>query len=109
MTDDFKKAFGRKVKHYRNLLNYSQEELAEKIGVSSNTISYIERGKNSISFSKIPLLCKALQIDPYKLFFGTSMDEENLGTIDRINCLLKSANERQLKIIMKLIENIMDL
>lgn len=106
MAQDFKKLFGKRVKYFRNLIDYSQEELAERIGVSSNTISYIERGKNSISFTKIPALCAALQIEPYKLFINMENNSDT-NKIDKINNLLKTANNKQLNIIKILIEHIL--
>ncbi|MBQ8459303.1 helix-turn-helix transcriptional regulator [bacterium] len=107
MIKDFKKSFGSRVKYFRNLLDYSQEELAEKIGVSSNTISYIERGKNAISFAKLPTLCTALEIEPYKLFINTTPNTDN-EKIEYINNLLKFANKKQLNIIGNLVKDIID-
>lgn len=105
MTQDFKKQFGQKVKYYRQLIGYSQEKLAEKVGISPNTVSYIERGKNTISFTKLPALCSALEIEPYKLF----IDSENVSDkISEINKILALANEKQLNIIFNLIKNLFD-
>ena len=50
MDKSLKKLFGQRVKYYRNLKGLSQENLAERVGISANTIGYIERGKNAISF-----------------------------------------------------------
>lgn len=108
MDNDFKKYFGSRVKHFRNLLGYSQEKLAEKVGISSNTVSYIERGKNTISFTKLPALCNALKIEPYQLFINTNYDSED-DRIKKINELLKTATDKQLAIILNLIINILDL
>ena len=108
MSNDFKKAFGQRVKHYRTLLDYSQEDLAEKIGVSSNTISYIERGKNAISFAKLPALCSALEVEPYKLFIKNDNDVE-ADKIKTINKFLKGANIKQLNIILNLVKNVIDI
>ena len=107
MNTDFKKAFGAKVKYYRLLNEYSQERLAELIGVSSNTIGYIERGKNPISFTKLPTLCSALKIEPHQLFISDL--NQNTSKIGKINKMLKTANDRQLNIIANLIKNILDM
>ena len=106
MNSDFKKKFGQKVKYYRSLANLSQEKLAEKVGISANTVSYIEHGKNSISFSKIPALCNALNIEPYQLFVQISSDEDK---IKEINKALKLATPRQLNLIMNLVSGILDM
>lgn len=108
MDKDFKKIFGSRIKHYRNLLDYSQEKLAEKVGLSANTIGYIERGKNTISFTKIPALCAALEIEPYQLFINTE-SEINTDKISEINKLLKTATNKQLNIIINLISNLLDI
>lgn len=85
--NDFKKKFGEKVKYYRKLAKLTQEQLAEKLGVASNTIGYIERGKNSIHFSKIPLSAEALGVEVYKLF--VFIDIENNPNV--ITELVKTA------------------
>ena len=36
------KHLGRKVRHMRELLNFTQDEIAEKMGVSQQTVSHIE-------------------------------------------------------------------
>ncbi len=108
MAKDFKKNFGARVKHYRNLANLSQEKLAEKVGLSPHTISYIERGKNNISFTKLPVLCAALEIEPYQLFINID-NKENPDKIETINKMLKTANARQINILMNIISGILDI
>lgn len=107
MYGNFKKDFGKKVKYYRTLANLSQEKLAERVGISVNTVSYIEHGKNSISFSKLPALCRALSIEPHQLFIDIECENEN--KIEKINKILKIATPRQLNIIQNLIVNILDM
>ena len=108
MNNDFKKNFGKKVKYYRNLIGYTQEELAEKVGVSTNTIGYIERGKNIISSTKLPILSEALKIKTYQLFIDINIDE-NTNKIEKINELLKTANNKQIGIILNLIKDVIDI
>ncbi len=61
--------------------------------ISPNTIGYVETGKNNISFGKIPLFSKALNVEPYQLFINTN-DDSDIETIDKINKLLKAANRK---------------
>lgn len=107
MERNLKKIFGINVRHYRELLGYTQEQLAEKIGISSNTVGYIERGKNSISFTKLPALCNALKIEAYQLFIDKEIPFD-VNKIDKINNLLKTATNKQLRIILNIISNILD-
>lgn len=54
------KQFGRNVKAERIRLGYSQEALAEKIGVNREYISRIERGIQNMSLAKITALANFL-------------------------------------------------
>ena len=108
MGKELKKVFGNRVKHYRNLLGYSQEKLAELVGISSHTISYIERGKNFISMTKLSVLCNALQVEPYQLFIDRDFSPD-VDKINEINRLLTTANEKQLNILIGLLYNILDI
>ena len=55
------KQFGRNVKAERIRLGYSQESLAEKIGVNREYISRIERGTRNMSLAKITALANYME------------------------------------------------
>lgn len=55
------KQFGRNVKAERVRLGYSQENLAEKMGVNREYISHIERGIQNMSLLKITALANYLE------------------------------------------------
>ena len=61
------KQFGRNVKAERVRLGYSQEALAEKIGVNREFISRIERGVQNMSLLKITTLANHLETDIHNL------------------------------------------
>ncbi len=65
---DIKKLFGKKVKEKRTNLRLTQEQLAEKTGISPKSLSQIELGNNFISAENLDALCKALQVMPNQLF-----------------------------------------
>jgi len=56
-----------KLKSARAAKDLSQDELAKLCGVSRQTISAIEKGKNNISIEKLPDLARALHTTPGKL------------------------------------------
>ena len=103
--NDFKKKFGAKVKYYRKLAKLTQEQLAEKAGVAPNTIGYIERGKNTIHFSKIPLLAEALGVEVYKLFVFVDLENDP----DVILKLLESATGKEQAVIADIINSVLSL
>ncbi len=61
------KQFGRNVKAERVRLGYSQEVLAEKMGVNREFISRIERGMQNMSLVKITVLANYLETDLHNL------------------------------------------
>lgn len=102
---DFKKQFGAKVRYYRNLAKLTQEQLAEKAGVSPNTIGYIERGKNTIRFTKIPLLAEALGVEIYKLFVFVDVENDP----NALSKLMETATEKEQAVIVSVIQSILSL
>ena len=56
------------LKQFRNDLNLSQEELANKTGVSRQTINSIEKGKLDPSLSLVLKLLKVLECSLNELF-----------------------------------------
>ena len=71
MNDEFKKNYmqiGLKVSYYRKLQGYTQEQLAEKMGVATSFIGQIEAPNiyKPISLDTLFRIAKALDIHPYK-------------------------------------------
>jgi len=61
-TMDWREA-GKKIYNARIKRGLTQEELAEKIGVTPASISYYESGKKRPSFEKIKKICLELNLD----------------------------------------------
>lgn len=64
------KIIGLNIKAERIKKELSQDQLAELINTSRNTISMIERGKQNISVLKFIAIAKALKIDINHLIEG---------------------------------------
>ena len=62
------KKFGRRVRELRQERNLTQQELSEKIGVSTNYIGMIERGERNTSLLKVFKLSKILDVKTSELF-----------------------------------------
>ncbi len=103
---EFQKQFANKLKEIRIASGLSQEKLAEKLGVATKTVSYWENGHNAVTFNKIPLIAKALNVPVYKLFvFGDILS----GDDDEISELINSLTERERLCISKVIKAILAL
>lgn len=65
---ELRKNIGKKIKLARAKANYTQEELAEKLSLSTRYVSQLERGIAFGSASTITSICKALNISSDFLF-----------------------------------------
>ncbi len=63
----FHKKFGQKVKTLRQQRGFTQEKLSLEIGTDNSYISNIENARNDIPLSRIRLIAKALDVEPYEL------------------------------------------
>lgn len=69
------KVFGRNLKAERNRAGLSQEQLAERIGVSyGQVVGTIERGETNTSLSVIVAIMDALDLDFEKLFDRNNLE-----------------------------------
>lgn len=72
---------GQRIRQQRTLLRMTQEQLAEKAGISLSFLGHIERGSRKASLDTFVRICNALIISPNTLL-QDSLDDELLG-IDR--------------------------
>lgn len=64
MKNNDEKKVGARIKEYRENAGISQEFLAEKLGISSTSVSNIERGRNFPSFENFIRICNIIGIAP---------------------------------------------
>lgn len=81
-THDLKGVFGRRLRHLRQSRDLTQAALSERIGISLDYLSKIERGLASPSFFVIEKLSRHFQISPAVLFlsprdFAAGADQED--------------------------------
>jgi len=67
-VDGLKAKFGKRLRQIRRQMDLTQEQLAEKVGLSVEFISNIERGINSPSFKTLENLERALGISVSEMF-----------------------------------------
>jgi len=56
-----------KIRKIRELKGYSQQYIAEKLGITQAAYSKIESNENSINFDKLKTIANVLEIDPFDL------------------------------------------
>lgn len=64
-----------KIRFMRQSKNWSQEEMAEKLGMSTNGYANIERGETEVPFSRLEQIAKTLDVELLELL---SFGERNI-------------------------------
>jgi transcriptional regulator with XRE-family HTH domain len=104
----FKKLIGERIRYYRKINRLTQEELAEIMDFNTKSISLLENGHNYIALNKVPKLCSALKIKPYKLFIfdkrNCLLEDVQSDIID----LLSTMDKKKLKLAYKLLYELND-
>ncbi len=91
------KLFGMRMKELRAARNLSQEQLADKSGISPKYMSRIEMGLHFPSFDIITKLANALQVE-VKDFFEFAHEAKNTKELkEMISSLLKEADDERLR------------
>ncbi len=83
-SNELKKLFGNAVKKLRELNKLTQEELAERVGVQTQTITRIETGRNFVSSELLIALCNVFEVEP-NIFFSRRLENFSQNDIDYIS------------------------
>lgn len=99
-----KKLIGLRIKNLRRSEGLSQEELAERMGISSKYLSSIERGKENPTLDTVIKLANALKIELSEIFNFSHEGKTKKDLVTFITTLLKTRDEEKLKLACKLIK-----
>ncbi|MBR1423935.1 helix-turn-helix transcriptional regulator [bacterium] len=86
---NIKQLLGLKVKELRKSRNLTQEQLAERVGIGTANISYIENGKFLPSVETLVKLSEIFEVYPYQLYMF-----EHLKPIEELKNELFAAMDR---------------
>lgn len=70
MKDKICKLLGSNIKKYRKLRGYTQESLAEALGMEIKSLSLVETGRGFVSSNTLAKLSDVLGVAPAELFSG---------------------------------------
>ena len=86
---------GRFIAEKRRMKNLTQEQLAERLGVSNKTISKWETGKSMPDYSLVEALCKELDITVSELLAGKEKESKSttIYTEEQVALLLYKAKQ----------------
>ncbi len=93
---------GQRIRKNRKALELSQEELAEKVGISATHMSHIETGNTKLSLAVFAKLAKALGCRADDLLFERPASSKHISS-ENILMTLDSCTLQQLLIIEEII------
>jgi transcriptional regulator with XRE-family HTH domain len=93
--DRFAIEIGKRIKTYRKIANMSQKDLGVVLDVTSQQIHKYENGSNEISYKKICIIAKAVDVPAEYLIDGVDIDGEKTN-----NTALK--NEKNIKYLLEI-------
>lgn len=99
-VDVWMREVGQRIYNCRSNLGMTQEELAEKSGLTTQFISYVETGKRAMRSENLLKLSAALNVSTDYLLTGDIVDKDFLIFSDK----LKSLSPSQIKIIEGIID-----
>lgn len=94
---------GQRIKACRKARKLSQEQLAEKVWISTTHMSHIENGSTKLSLPVLVDLAAALDVSVNELLSGQSSQGRSAG-VEQIKEILEDCSEKQLKIIAEIIK-----
>lgn len=87
MNSNFLSNMGVRISERRKELNLTQEKLAEKMGVSLQTVSCIELGKKAIRPENLANLCLHLNISADYVLYGKRNEQQMIDIVSKLSTL----------------------
>ena len=87
MDEDYSAVeFGKRLRKIRKKRKYTQEQIAEKLYITSESVSNFETGKTACAHEHVTKLCQILNVSADYLYFGVEreLNEEKSTELDKI-------------------------
>jgi transcriptional regulator with XRE-family HTH domain len=97
------KIIANNIRNKRKQLHMSQSRLAEKAGLSVDTIKSVEQGRRSMSLDTFLKIVDALQVAPQELINGAAFDVY----VDRFTFMIDGRNEIEIEFALYVLEQIL--
>ena len=102
--DTFLIDMGKRIAQRRKELHLTQEQLAEKMGVSLQTVSCIELGKKAIRPENLANLCTSLTVTADYVLYGKRNQQQMDDTVSK----LSSLTPEEYRVVQSMIELLYD-
>lgn len=95
-------AIGQRIRKFRKAHDWSQEELAEKVEISTTHMSHIETGNTKLSLPVLVSLANVLDVRTDDLLFDRTQDSHN-AAVSEITEILSQCTTQQVRFLGDLI------
>lgn len=99
---DYQTLINKSIKDLRKKHGLTQEQFCEKIGISLQGLSNLERNRYQPTAETIDKICKVFKITPNELLLEPNKENEDI--IKNITTLLSSCSKAKLKKIYSIIQ-----
>jgi len=93
---------GQRIRKFRKAHQLSQEELAERVGISATHMSHIETGNTKLSLPVLVSLASVLEVKTDDLLF-TSAQTTRSGEAEELLGILEGCSVQQLKVLKEIV------
>ncbi len=93
------KTLGDKIRYFRNLKNWSQEEMADKLNLSLPAFSKIERNITDVGFKRLAQIAKVFGITVVQLLSASTKPDEQTDLQKALVERDREINKLQKKVI----------
>ena len=99
---EFRQLLGARIRGLRKSRHYTQERLAEKVGINPKYLSSIERGKENPTLDTFIKLSAALEVSVGELFYQLEVENPD-DRLKSIISLIDRASAEQQKLALKVV------
>lgn len=89
---------GQRIRKYRKALNLSQEQLAEKIGISTTHMSHIETANTKLSLAVLVDIATTLSVQTDAIIYG-ELQQNKTSIKQEVSDIIDSCSAKKLNII----------
>lgn len=99
---------GRRIAKWRRSAGWSQARLAEKVNLSTETISRLETGVTMPSLTRLAVIARALDVDLADLFRRDNAADERERALEHLHSLMSRRTAKEIELIAVLADQILD-
>jgi len=103
---ELKVRLGKRIRELRTSQSFSQDKLAELVGISGKYLGEVERGDGNVSIEKLEKIAEALDVTIGSLLDNAHM-EDRADLIKDIGGMLDKADDAEVRLVHRLVSDVL--